>query len=61
MPTGWKKPNSFCQFCTGNQKYLIFNCEDTACPFYQFRFDDLDHQKEKALARKVLKELGSIK
>ena len=53
--------NSFCQYCTGNKKKQIKHCADKACPFYSFRFADLDNEDEKEIATKLLGECGVIR
>jgi len=45
-------------YCTGNKKKDIKWCKDKFCPFYQFRFAELDHEDEKEIAKKLLNECG---
>jgi len=53
--------NSFCEYCTANNKKEIKHCKDTNCPFYSFRFANLDHDDEREIAKKLLREVGILK
>lgn len=39
--------NSFCEYCTGNDKAEIKHCKDRYCPFYRFRWANLGWQDRK--------------
>jgi len=36
--------NSFCKYCTGNNKDEILNCHFRYCPFYEFRMLNMEWQ-----------------
>lgn len=56
--------NSFCMYCVGgkskNKLKEIQYCNDKYCPFYRFRYADLDDEDEKEVAQKLLGECGII-
>ena len=54
------KYNNFCKYCTGNELRDIRECDDKACPFYQFRFGGLEKEVEKNIYKKLLKETGMV-
>lgn len=58
MHEGWIEYNSFCRYCTGNDNKEVKNCKDKYCPFYQYRFADLDKTKESEFIEIILKECG---
>ena len=40
--------NLFCvKDCTGGNIRKVKECRDRWCPFYPFRFDDLDYQRKR--------------
>ena len=50
--------NSFCRYCTGNDRGEIKCCSDTNCPFYPFRWADIDHADDIEIAEKLHKEVA---
>ena len=56
-----KNYNSFCYYCTGNNRKDIRECGDKSCPFYPFKFGGLEPEVERDICRKLMKETGMIK
>lgn len=54
--------NDFCLFCTGRKIKELYECEDTACPFYPFKYgDDFDEPSlSKGICKKLMKETGMV-
>ena len=51
--------NNFClKDCTGYKVQDIRECEDRACPFYQFRRGGFEKQVEADIYKKLLCETG---
>ena len=46
--------NNFCEYCTGNKKKEIVHCEDEYCPFYPFRYANIDYSDDKEIALKLI-------
>ena len=53
-----KNYNSFCVYCVGNKIQEIRECDDRACPVYQFRRGGLEPNVEKDIYKKILQEVG---
>lgn len=54
--------NNFCLYCTGGDRKEIDKCDDKYCPFYPFRFgDNFNEEREKELAKQILKDIGIIR
>ena len=58
MSKNW---NDFCRYCTGNKVRDIRECDDHACPFYQFRRGGLEKQVEADIHKKLLCETGELR
>lgn len=55
-----KHYNDFCKYCVGNELRDIRECDDRACPFFQFRYGGLEPGVEKDICKKLIRETGMV-
>ena len=53
--------NSFCRYCTGDDREEVIHCDDTNCPFYPFKWADITHEDDREISKKLIGETNNGK